>query len=33
MYSADDDSMQMYYLRDASAAFFSFTSAPEIITF
>ena len=33
MYNADDDSMQMYYLRDASAAFFSFTSAPEIITF
>ena len=33
MYNADDNSMKMYYLRDASAAFFSFTSAPEIITF
>ncbi len=33
MYNADDDSMQMYCLRDASAGFFSFTSAPEIITF
>ena len=33
MYNADDDSMQMYYLKDASAGFFSFTSEPEFITF
>lgn len=33
MYSADDDSMQMYWLKDASATFSSFTEAPETITF
>ena len=33
MYSADDDSMQMYWLKDATATFCSFTEAPETITF
>ena len=33
MYSADDDSMRMYYLKDASAIISSFTAAPEVITF
>jgi len=33
MYSADDDSMQMYWLKDATATFCSFTEEPETITF
>ena len=33
MYSADDDNMQVLYLRNASAVFSSFTEAPETITF
>ena len=33
MYSADDDNMQMLYLKDASATFSSFTDAPETVTF
>ena len=33
MYSADDDNMQMFYLKDASAIFGSFTAEPEVITF
>ena len=33
MYSADDDSMEMYYLKDATATFCSFTSEPEVVTF
>ena len=33
MYSAEDDSMQMYYLKDATATFRSFTTEPEVIEF
>ncbi len=33
MYSADDDSMQMYYMKDAKAVFSSFTAGPEVVTF
>ena len=33
MYSADDENMQMFYLKDATAVFCSFTSAPETIQF
>ena len=33
MYSADDDNMQMLYLRNACAVFSSFTEAPETVTF
>jgi uncharacterized pyridoxamine 5'-phosphate oxidase family protein len=33
MYSADDDNMQMLYLKDATATFSSFTAEPEVITF
>ncbi len=33
MYSADDDNMQMFCLKNARAVFSSFTSAPEEITF
>ncbi len=33
MYSADDDNMQMFYLKDAKATFCSFTSEPEEIDF
>ena len=33
MYSADDDNMQMFYLKDATATFSSFVSEPEVITF
>ena len=33
MYSADDDSMVMYRIKNASAAIFSFTAEPEVITF
>ena len=33
MYSADDDNMQMLYLKDATATFSSFTAAPEVISF
>jgi uncharacterized pyridoxamine 5'-phosphate oxidase family protein len=33
MYSADDDNMQMFYLKDATATFSSFTAEPEVITF
>ena len=33
MYSADDDNMQMFRLKDATATFSSFTAAPEVITF
>ena len=33
MYSADDDSMQMYWLKDATATFSSFTAEPETVTF
>ena len=33
MYSADDDNMQMFYLKDATATFCSFATEPEVITF
>lgn len=33
MYSADDDNMQMFCLRNATATFSSFTAEPEVITF
>lgn len=33
MYSADDDNMQMFYLKDATATFSSFTAEPEVVTF
>ena len=33
MYSADDDNMQMFYLKDATAVFSSFTAEPEEIQF
>ena len=33
MYSADDDNMQMFYLKDATATFSSFVTEPEVITF
>ena len=33
MYSADDDNLQMFYLKDATATFCSFTTEPEVVTF
>ena len=33
MYSADDDNMQMFRLKDATATFSSFTAEPEVIQF
>ena len=33
MYSADDDNMQMLYMKDASAIIQSFTTEPEVIKF
>ncbi len=33
MYSADDDNMQMFYLKDATATFYSFTEAPQEVKF
>ena len=33
MYSATDDNTQVFYLKDATATFSSFTEAPEIIAF
>ena len=33
MYSADDDNMQMFYLKDAEAVISSFTAEPEVINF
>ena len=33
MYSADDDNMQMFWLKDATAVFSSFTAGPEIVHF
>ena len=33
MYSADDDNMQMFWLKDATATFCSFTAEPETVTF
>lgn len=33
MYSADDDNTQVWYFKNATATFSSFTSEPEVITF
>ena len=33
MYSADDENMQMFWLKDATATICSFTSQPEVISF
>ena len=33
MYSADDDNMQMFYMKDATATISSFTEEPEVIRF
>ena len=33
MYSADDDNTEVLYFKDAAATFYSFTEAPETITF
>ena len=33
MYSADDDNMQMFRMKDATATFSSFTAEPEVIQF
>ena len=33
MYSADDGNTEVFYLKDATAVFSSFTSAPETVTF
>ena len=33
MYSADNDSMEMFYFKNATATFSSFTSAPETFNF
>ena len=33
MYSADDGNTEVFYLKDATATFSSFTAAPETVTF
>lgn len=33
MYSADDGNTEVFYLKDATAVFSSFTKAPETVTF
>lgn len=33
MYSADDGNTEVFYLKDATATFSSFTSAPEVVKF
>ena len=33
MYSADDGNTEVFYLKDATATFSSFTDAPETVTF
>ena len=33
MYSADDGNTEAFYIKDATATFYSFTGAPETITF
>ena len=33
MYSPDDDNMQMFYLKDATATFSSFVTEPEVVKF
>jgi uncharacterized pyridoxamine 5'-phosphate oxidase family protein len=33
MYSADDGNTEVFYFKNATATFSSFTSAPEVVTF
>ena len=33
MYSADDDNTEVFYFKNATATFSSFTAAPEVVTF
>ena len=33
MYSADDDNTEVFYLKNATATFSSFTKAPEVVSF
>ena len=33
MYSADDGNTEVFYLKNATATFSSFTKEPEIVTF
>ncbi len=33
MYAADDGNSEVFYLKDATATFYSFTNAPEVVTF
>lgn len=33
MYAADDGNTEVFYLQDATAVFYSFTSAPRTVTF
>ena len=33
MYSADDDNTEVFYLKDATATYCSFTAAPEVEKF
>ncbi|MCR4831473.1 MAG: pyridoxamine 5'-phosphate oxidase family protein [Pseudobutyrivibrio sp.] len=33
MYSADDDNTEVLYFKDATATFYSFTDAPEVVKF
>ena len=33
LYNADDDNMQMFYLKDATATFYSFATEPEVVKF
>lgn len=33
MYSEDDDNTEVFYFKNATATFCSFTSAPEVVTF
>lgn len=33
MYNENDGNMQVFYLKDAAAAFSSFTKTPEIVKF
>ncbi|MCR5669994.1 MAG: pyridoxamine 5'-phosphate oxidase family protein [Butyrivibrio sp.] len=33
MYKADDGNTEVFYLKDATATFSSFTSAPEVVSF
>ena len=33
LYKADDDNTEVFYIKDATATFSSFTSAPEVVKF